>query len=447
MLRTEDIESDFAVCWEQRMKKMSMKCYLLSAIFLLTVVFILETLSIKVKAAEVLPEITSSELKQREDGELLLKLNIKDFVPEEKIKLRLYLKKHGIHERFREVYRKSLKAKENLSLKIPLKEEGSDIYTWRVIVLKEGKKARWEGKEPIYLKGKLAADGLIMFLPRFIDDIATVTWEGNEGSSYWVGVYEEKGLSLVDEKETTDKTVTFNLPKDSKSYMVGVALLQNGMKSHFSLKPFPDRELPNTLVTFPDTEKLDKSQYDIDLIYTGTCFATIEVNDTAFYKSVEEQGRFTVKLPEGDSSIKVTVVSDNGNVKTFQKDVFIDTIFPKINLDTELNGAVTGDSQIVVNGSCNEEVLLNLNGKKIDMDDDNHFSSILELREGENEIKIEATDKGGNVTNLRAVVKREVKHEADIRIVILVVGTFGAIFLAYFITFIGWLRARKKRKS
>lgn len=422
---------------------------ILSAIFMLTVVFILEKLPKTIYGAEVKkqPSIIVSEIKQNEDGNLRLKIGLRNFSFKKKMNLLFYLENTSKKEGFSEIYRERIKGREELRLNIPLKLKGSDFYRWKIEVIEGKKKATWMAEKPIYLKGEFEKDRFLKPSLHFEDDDLVIRWEEEKRGDFWVGIYHEDSPDLFMEKIVRENEAKLFIPSEMKRFKVALAYYLDGNKSNFSLFDVPDRDLPNVRVSFQGLSKEKKSKYDLDLIYTGDCSTTIEVNEMPFYKEVKEQGRFTLKLPEGEANIKVTVVSENGNVRTFQDEIFVDTIFPKINLDNGLDGAVTGDSSIDISGSCDEMVELTLNGKKVDLDEENRFFSNMELKEGENEIKLVAKDRGGNISNLRAVVKRQIKHEADIRIVILIYGSFGLIFLAYVITFIRWLRVRKKRKS
>lgn len=440
------------------MKKYTKDIFLLS-VFLLTAVFLSNTFTMNLFASETTekmekepekelpPELQVSELKQLKEGDISFFLGQTGFEKEEDFKVKFYLKDHDKKASFKKVYEETLTWEESFSLQFPLELKSSGFYSWKIRLSQKGKKAVLEGKEPLYLKGSLVQGEPILPEAIFIDDVAHISWKADENESYWVGIYDKKSLKLVAEALTEEKEAKFNLPVSKKDFSVAVAKSVEGKKGDFRLIDFPDRELPNTLVRFEAKEVFNKAETNVDIIYTGECFVTIALSDKPYLETSKEQGRFQIKLPEGEVNLKVTVKSENGNIRTFTKPLFVDTVFPKITLENEINGAVTGDDNILIRGSCDEEAELLLNGEKLPVDEKKSFHTKFNLNEGENEIKLVAKDRAGNITNVRALVKREMKHQPDIRVVILISGTFGLIFLAYFITFIRWLRLRKKRKS
>lgn len=446
------------------MNKKKIDLFLLSVYFL-TVVFIWGASPEMIRGAERVPtaegeaverpekktaeekklSLLSAKFRQNEDGSLISELKIKDFDSKKKLKIKLLLA--DAEKPFKTVYKADAEAKEDLSLDIPFEVKDSELYRWKIEVTQGKKKASYNGKEPIYLQGEFEKEILLQPSVRFIDENLVASWTDEGERNYRIGIYEKESLRLLEEHFTDRKEVSLSLKTKEKNLLFSVARFSEGLKGAFSLVEVPDRELPNTLVSFDKGRKSNKDRYEVDIIYTGNCLVSIDVNDKAYYTNSSEQGRFSLKLPDGNNIIKVKVVSDNGNIKNFAGEVFVDTVFPKITLDSGLDGAVTGDGFIAIGGSCDERALLTLNGKELVLDEENHFHTNLNLKEGENEIKIVAVDSVGNTSNLRAVVKRETEHEPDIRVVILIASTFGIIFLAYFVTFVKWISLRRNRKS
>lgn len=432
------------------MKKQVKIIFLLSVIFL-TAVF-LSKINIKViEASETeSPKLRLLDFRQEEE-KILIDFAASGFSEDEPLQVKVYIKDGDKKGNYQKLHSQKLeikeKIKEKISLSIPVEFESSGFYFLKIRVAQKDRKAVLEGKEKIYLKGNFAKDVLLQPKAYFEDDILKISWTDTEDARYRVDIYDKKSKKLIKEIITDKKEVDFALPKQYKNAMIGVARSFEGGKGDFKLFSLPDRELPNTMVRFESDSIFKQDETEVDIIYTGKCFSTIEIGQKTFLKQSPQQGRFKLPLPEGEVEIKVRIEADNGNVKTYRKKVFVDTIFPELTLDGELNGAVTGDESIVISGSCSEEAALTLNGEPLSFQEKNRFSTKFSLNEGENDIKLVAKDRAGNITNLRAVVKREVRHEPNGKIVLLVFGTFGLIFLAYFVTFVQWVRAKKRRKS
>lgn len=420
---------------------------------LLTAVFLFGLFSMRVFASEVGGKDGKEEnpvsievLKiEQIEGELQIELKQEGYKENEPLVFKLYLKEKDGNEGYKKHYEKKIAAKPVIKLTVPKAREGAGFFSWKIRLSGGEKKAVTKSKKLLYLKGSLSGAKLSPEA-HFVDDILFIRRNGSEGESSWIGIYEKESLKLIEERITNKTEENFSLPK-GKELQVAVARFDKGIKGDFSLIDLPDREKPNAMVRFQEGEVFKKPELTVDLIFTGKCYSTIIVNDKELYKEIEDQGRFHVKLPEGETEVKVHIRAENGNQRNFTKKLYVDSVFPKITLDSEIDGAVTKDESILINGSCDEEAELFLNGTGLRMDENKKFRTDFHLLEGENEIKLVAKDRAGNVTNIRAVVKREMEHEPDIRIVLLVTGTFGVIFLAYFITFIRWLMVKKARKS
>lgn len=419
-------------------------------VFILAVVFLLGNFKSEVFAEEKKEKggkIDSFFVLSKEN-KLELKAGIEGFAEEKKVEWKLYLSEKKEKFPKEEVRKETTKGKKEIKFSVTTDVESSGYYYVKLTAKQGKKKVEKRLELPVYVRGKESFGKEIRPEAKFVNDVLVIDWEGEENQNYWVGVYDSKTLELIQEEKTKIPTLSLNLPKETNKISVGVTLLKKGeIKNPFSLVEVGNREEPNVMVKFLEQEFLKKREAPFNLIFTGNCDIRFFLNEKEEVGKIKESGEYKVELSEGENRLLVSVRSENGNEKTFEKMFLVDTVKPKISLDTALDGAVTGDAFIHIAGEIDEEVRLKLNDNPLTQDEEGRFQTNFPLKEGENEIKLVAEDRAGNTGTVRAIVKMETEHEADKRIVFLVFGTFGVIFLAYFVTFMKWIFARKKRKS
>ena len=341
--------------------------------------------------------------------------------------------------------------------KINVRVPNSGYYYFKIISKNGKKSAEKELELPVYVSGDLTmlAGGdkeETIKLPfvqgitgRYVDDKAEISWSGVDGASYVVGFYNSDTMDKISTEYTAETTFSAEIPAGIENVSYYVAMVNKyGSNGDFKLYDLPDRNKPNAMVRFPVQEISNEDEIPIDVLFTGNCKVDISVNDSVEASDSEASGTYTVPVSDGDVEIVVSVTDENGNIKNYAKEMIIDTVKPKVVLDKVIDGAVTSDSKIEVTGECSEAATLIMNGQRKDVKKGS-FSFTQRLAIGENDIKLQAIDAAGNKSNVRAVITRETEHKRSMKATALVGGTFGVIFLAYIITFSGWIA--KKRKN
>lgn len=280
---------------------------------------------------------------------------------------------------------------------------------------------------------------------RYVDGKAEISWDGEDDKNYLVGFYNSDTLEEISKNYTKENPFVADIPEGIENVSYYVANINiNGNNGDFKLYDLPDRNKPNAMVRFPVQEISNEDEIPIDVLFTGNCKVDISVNGKSEASDSEASGTYTVPVSDGDVEIVASVTDENGNIKNYAKEMIIDTVKPKVVLDKVIDGAVTSDSKIEVTGECSEAATLIMNGQRKDVKKGS-FSFTQRLAVGENDIKLQAIDAAGNKSNVRAVITRETEHKRSMKATALVGGTFGVIFLAYIITFSGWIA--KKRKN
>jgi flagellar hook assembly protein FlgD len=124
---------------------------------------------------------------------------------------------------------------------------------------------------------------------------------------------------------------------------------------------------------------------------------------------VGADGRFSFKrqLVEGSNNIQVSATDPAGNVATLAREIILITQPPEIAISAPANDLWTNESLISVAGSVPAGASLKVNGQEAAVATDGQFEREVILQEGDNILRIEATDDVGNITSQEIIIHRK----------------------------------------
>jgi flagellar hook assembly protein FlgD len=117
---------------------------------------------------------------------------------------------------------------------------------------------------------------------------------------------------------------------------------------------------------------------------------------------IDEDGAFAVDLllQEGENLLAFEATDVVGNISTAERRVFLKTRPPVLLLDSVDEGMEVHEPSLLVVGQTEVGAVVRLNGRELAVDARGGFQGLVNLLEGENLVKAEATDRAGNVTTL-----------------------------------------------
>lgn len=132
----------------------------------------------------------------------------------------------------------------------------------------------------------------------------------------------------------------------------------------------------------------------------------IWVNDEPQPLTADNQGRFTFqrKLTEGSNLIDVRAVDVAGNSTHLTREVVLVTTPPDVALTQPTDGLWTNQAITQVQGHAPPGSVVLLNDLPVTLQENGDFRQELLLNEGQNSVRLAATDDVGNVTNIERVV-------------------------------------------
>lgn len=146
---------------------------------------------------------------------------------------------------------------------------------------------------------------------------------------------------------------------------------------------------------------------------SGTTVKILRNNVEKEKTIVDKDGVFSVSkfaLKEGENEIKVIAEDPSGRLESKASDTYFvtfDQTPPKLEITNPQGGEeyFDKDKEVIVEGMSAPGIKITINGFLAIIDSDGSFSKIIELKEGENEIKVEALDEAGNKTEKSVRVK------------------------------------------
>lgn len=124
---------------------------------------------------------------------------------------------------------------------------------------------------------------------------------------------------------------------------------------------------------------------------------------------VNAEGRFSIKrqLDEGSNIIQVSATDPAGNASQVSREVILVTRPPEIVLAEPANDLWTNQSLLTVSGEVPVGSSLKVNGQEATITDNGQFKREVILQEGDNTLRLEATDDVGNITSQEVIVHRK----------------------------------------
>jgi hypothetical protein len=137
----------------------------------------------------------------------------------------------------------------------------------------------------------------------------------------------------------------------------------------------------------------------------GSGVKSVEINSNPI-TFTDNSFNALVKLEEGKNTVIVKVVDKAGNETTITLNIIRDTTVPQILIVSPANNSTVNKETISVSGSVIDENIdtVTVNGKTISLDYNNKFFDAVQLKEGKNEIKINAIDKASNESSQTLIV-------------------------------------------
>jgi flagellar hook assembly protein FlgD len=137
--------------------------------------------------------------------------------------------------------------------------------------------------------------------------------------------------------------------------------------------------------------------------------AVVQLANDSQIIPVNAEGQFSLKrqLVEGSNNIQLIATDPAGNVTSTSREVVLITKPPEISVSGPVNDMWTNENMISVAGVAPAATLIKVNGQEAVVAGTGAFEREVILQEGDNILKVEATDDVGNTTSQEIIVHRK----------------------------------------
>ncbi|MFJ7826052.1 S8 family serine peptidase [Psychrobacillus sp. NPDC096623] len=169
-------------------------------------------------------------------------------------------------------------------------------------------------------------------------------------------------------------------------------------------------EVVGPIITSPEAGLVtNEPQFTVEGTASPTTTIKLKQNgEDAGSVVVDESGKFSIEteLTEGSNKfVAVSVLNDRVTGQSEPATVILDTVKPKLTIDSPVNGEKTNRETVTVQGTIADENLnfVRVNGEVATVSNGKYSKRIL-LDEGINEIVVKASDKAGNSESKKVTV-------------------------------------------
>lgn len=191
------------------------------------------------------------------------------------------------------------------------------------------------------------------------------------------------------------------------SFVVGVARQgSSGFSEQSDVVP-PQRPVLQPIPNATNETDLEVSGFtepkaQVTLYIDGVQFDQTQADDEGAFK-------FEAQMVEGEHELWVSAADEAGNVSADSQRylISIDLTAPSVEIEQPVDGAVftlPRERTQTVKGKVSEKARVSVNGALTQTDSEGNFSVTMQLRDGENEIIVSATDEAGNSSEEKLIV-------------------------------------------
>jgi flagellar hook assembly protein FlgD len=158
------------------------------------------------------------------------------------------------------------------------------------------------------------------------------------------------------------------------------------------------------LVNFPDGLRVREPALGVQGLTDSDTAVWVTGNPQPI--GVDSQGRFSFqhRLVEGENQVEIRAVDPAGNSTRLARQITLVTTPPEVDISAPVDDEWTNQALATVNGQAPPGSTLEINDRQVGVNADGSFQYEMLLEEGDNLIRVIATDDVGNITTQERLV-------------------------------------------
>lgn len=242
-------------------------------------------------------------------------------------------------------------------------------------------------------------NGLEMY---FKDDSFVVEWTDENCGPVNIKIVNLDTAETICNEKVSDKRYECPIPEGTSNISVSVVPSTSANIEGAALTyTYEVNNHPDATVTYPEQEITNKDKVNAEVTISQPYKVYVEVNgeNAGINKNFDQAGTYEVSIPikqDGNNEIKLYIVDNDGNMRSYPYTVIKDTVPPTLELSEAYDGMETDQEVFTISGYVTNYDTFYINEKQIKTATDGFFSYDCDLHEGMNSINVSAFDTAGN---------------------------------------------------
>lgn len=292
----------------------------------------------------------------------------------------------------------------------------------------------------------------------FKDDSIVAEWKDTSVGGVHAVVYNTKNQVEIANTKIPSDQMYFEAAIPEGVEQITISLVPTASENFSeaeTIRTFVVNNHPNAVVNFSNIEYTNKDEYEFSVKLNDRYGVIIENNGVEQEEIPSKDAgtyKYSAKLEEGTNVVKVYIVDEEGNRRSSQTEVIMDTVPPTLVLNETYNDVSTYDGEWTIAGNARDFTTITVDGYEVEARANGDFDFAVPLYDGNNSIDVIVTDAAGNNVTYEAHITKMVKEEkqasqtALFKTAIIVIGMLLAIIL-FLLYKMGFLRFSKSKSG
>ena len=275
----------------------------------------------------------------------------------------------------------------------------------------------------------------------FKDDSIVAEWKDTSVGGVHAVVYNTKNQVEIANTKIPSDQMYFEAAIPEGVEQITISLVPTASENFSeaeTIRTFVVNNHPNAVVNFSNIEYTNKDEYEFSVKLNDRYGVIIENNGVEQEEIPSKDAgtyKYSAKLEEGTNVVKVYIVDEEGNRRSSQTEVIMDTVPPTLVLNETYNDVSTYDGEWTIAGNARDFTTITVDGYEVEARANGDFDFAVPLYDGNNSIDVIVTDAAGNNVTYEAHITKMVKEEkqasqtALFKTAIIVIGMLLAIIL------------------
>ena len=199
-----------------------------------------------------------------------------------------------------------------------------------------------------------------------------------EGMKIWI--YDSSNHELLQEEVVNDSSYITSLPSGYSEVIVGVAPYDHEEAGKVVYQKLRKADFSDAAISFQREEYWNSLTLPVEIQFSNEYLVYVIVDDEMVIKDETEAKTYAVPVHEGDNTVIVLLKDAQGNINTEEKQIYVDVTAPQLSVNEDLDGKITKESFIYVQGYSEAGAIVTCNGTEMSFYSSRKFANIVRIK-------------------------------------------------------------------